>query len=185
MVRLTCRSDLIMNALITFYKKPGNIERMLEVIRGHSRVSLRLLDFFAANYSKAHNITLTVKAGDEEDKASTTQLVVHSSYKSQLRAYSKRNFDPFCRGNHIAFEYADNELLTTTVGQLNFFRWIISNPILEYVEGNVDPIEAEMKQTEDAQLRKKRTEELSLSASRSICKNNDVKMLVTFDLPSC
>ena len=42
-----------------------------------------------------------------------------------------------------------------------------------------------MKQTEDAQLRKKRTEELSLSASRSICKNNDVKMLVTFDLPSC
>ena len=118
MVRLTCRSDLIMNALITFYKKPGNIDRMLEVIRGHSRVSLRLLDFFAANYSKAHNVTLTVEDCADHANSSTTQLVVHSSYKSQLRAYSKRNFDPLCRGNHIAFEYADDELLTTTVGSL-------------------------------------------------------------------
>ena len=31
--------------------------------------------------------------------------------------------------------------INTTIGQLNFFKWIINNNILEYIETNIDEIE--------------------------------------------
>ena len=61
-------------------------------------------------------------------------------YKNQLKAYSKKQFDPFCRRERIIINISDlswkifddkddnkckdNELITT-VGQLNFFKWFI------------------------------------------------------------
>ena len=50
---------------------------------------------------------------------------VFIDYKSQLKAYNKRFFDPFCRTNayfknKIAFQYEKDKKLITTIGQLNF-----------------------------------------------------------------
>ena len=42
-------------------------------------------------------------------------ILVHNNYKGQLKAYSKKNFDPFCRRNRIRFYYDDNKYFITTV----------------------------------------------------------------------
>ena len=71
-------------------------------------------------------------------------IIVHTNYKGQLKAYSKRNFDPFCRRNRIRFYYEENKYFITTVGQLNFFKWALENNIVDYVQKHMKEIEDDM-----------------------------------------
>ena len=69
------------------------------------------------------------------------------NYKSQLKAYTKKQFDPFCRRERINFFYDtedSNKYIETTVGQLNFFRWAIKNQVLSYITKNLNTIEHDM-----------------------------------------
>ena len=66
-----------------------------------------------------------------------------------MKAYSKKQFDPFCRRNRILFEYKlsenqDTQFIKTTVGQLNFFRWAIQTQIISYINKNITSIEEDM-----------------------------------------
>ena len=65
-------------------------------------------------------------------------------YKRELKAYSKRLFDPFCRRERIMFQARGHEPFVTTVGQLNFFRWSLEKDILVYIKANIDAIEKDM-----------------------------------------
>ncbi len=73
--------------------------------------------------------------------------MVYLEYKSQLKAYSKKQFDPFCRRERIIFLDQQKNGIQTTVGQLNFFRWAIENNIIQYVEQNLADIEKDMNQS--------------------------------------
>tara|TARA_B100000949_G_C14106929_1_gene376639 strand:- start:20 stop:370 length:351 start_codon:yes stop_codon:yes gene_type:complete len=106
---------------------------------------------------------------------------VYHSYKSQLKAYSKQKFDPFCRRDRILFEIDDETSVETTVGQLNFFRWAIGNLILDYIEKNKNIIEDDMntclktmkkEQGKKKNGSRKKRQELSLSATRGLNKNH-------------
>lgn len=66
------------------------------------------------------------------------------NYKNQLKAYSKKLFDPFCRRERILFQIPAYEPFLTTVGKLNFFRWAIEKGILNYIKGHQPEIEREM-----------------------------------------
>ena len=78
--------------------------------------------------------------------------------------------------------------METTIGQLNFFRWIIENNILNYIEKNIEDINKDMnnrnstsknnKSKKTNKTRKKR-EELSIFASKSI-KKEKVQIIVEF-----
>ena len=87
-------------------------------------------------------------------------------------------FDPFCRWKRIKFH--DFE---TTVGQLNFFEWAISDDVLDYLENHRDEVHADMEarlhETKADGIPKKR-HELSRSATKSLTKH-DVKIKVSFD----
>ena len=113
---------------------------------------------------------------------------VFHSYKSQLKAYSKKRFDPFCRRDRLLFKIDDDNSVATTIGQLNFFKWAISNLVLDYIELNKDDIESDMntclklmKLNHDKKngSRKKR-QELSLSATRGLSMNH-VSIEINFD----
>ena len=73
-------------------------------------------------------------------------IMVHTNYKGQLKAYSKRNFDPFCRRNRIRFYYDDTSYFITTVGQLNFFKWAFENHIIDIIQKNIKEIDDDMNQ---------------------------------------
>ena len=92
---------------------------------------------------------------DKTDNKSTQQpkaqtfddfIMVHNNYKGQLKAYSKRNFDPFCRRNRIRFYYDDTNYFITTVGQLNFFKWAFENSIIDIIQKNIKEIDDDMNQ---------------------------------------
>ena len=51
---LSTQNGLLLKKLLEFYNKDGNMEKILPIINGESTVSLRLVDWFATNYSKKY-----------------------------------------------------------------------------------------------------------------------------------
>ena len=52
MTSLITQNSLLLNKLLEFYNRDGNMEKILPIINGESTISLRLIDWFATNYSK-------------------------------------------------------------------------------------------------------------------------------------
>jgi hypothetical protein len=83
------------------------------------------------------------------------------SYKAQLKAYSKKFCDPFCRRERVIFDYHNKVILDfdqnikmshgdyiiTTIGQLNFFRFAIQDSIIKYAIEHIEEIENDMNTT--------------------------------------
>ncbi len=136
--RIECKQDLIISRLTDFYSKPGHIEVLVPIVKGESEISLRLVDYFVTNYAKKNNTSYMHKE---------RQFLVYFHYKRELKANSKRLFDPFCRRERILFQVRGMEPLITTVGQLNFFSWAIERGIVEYIASNRITIETDMNKT--------------------------------------
>ena len=153
------KDKLLMDNISKFYNTK-TINDILPITQGNSKLSLRVLDWFVTNYCKTHNIILNDKRKNYN---------VYLDYKSQLKAFSKKQFDPFCRRERIVFYYDKNDYITTTVGQLNFFKWAIENNILEYVNSNLKTIEENMNKSCT----------LRISGSKKINKN-DMDIIITF-----
>ena len=178
--RVQCRQDFIVQNLQTFYNQSGNLERVTPNLKGESAISLRLVDWFITNYAKKNNTSYIL---------GTKQFLVHFNYKRELKAYSKKLFDPFCRRERIMFEALNQEPIMTTVGQLNFFRWFIEKKIIDYIEEHRVAIEEDMNSSikehyskESKKLlsgRRQRTE-LSRSAMK-IVNQHEVNVVVSFD----
>ena len=54
MANYITQNSLLLNNLLEFYKKDNNLDKMLNIINGESRISLRIVDWFATNYSKSN-----------------------------------------------------------------------------------------------------------------------------------
>ncbi len=135
-IRITSQEQMLLNCMDQFYSTKENADKLVDLINGE--VSIRLVDFFVTNYSKKNRVSYQIE--DDDNKITFN---VHSSYKSQLKAWNKKHFDPFSRGSRIPF-FLENDCLITTIGQLNFFKWFISNNVYQYVEANITKIEQEM-----------------------------------------
>ena len=180
---LCTQNSLLLTNLLKFYNKDDNMERILPIINGESIVSLRLIDWFATNYSKKNYTVYNLELGGVEKR-----FKVYIDYKLKLKAYSKKRFDPFCRWERINIPYKNDTYIQTTIGQLNFFRWALENKILDFIEKNLVQINNDMnkrnstaknrKEKSKTKTRKKR-EELSISASKSI-KKEQVEIIVDF-----
>ena len=107
--KINGKKDLLMTSLTEFYSQPGKIAELLPIIRGESKISLRIIDWFVTNYSKKKNIGYQLQ--------NEKQFIVYLNYKSQLRAYSKKQFDPFCRRERISYYYdtAEEKLINTSL----------------------------------------------------------------------
>ena len=83
---------------------------------------------------------------------------INIMYKAQLKSYKKTNFDPFRRDRKFLYNYDksdDKKQVITTLGQLNFFKWAISNNIIECVEKHYPAIiEAMNKSNKEDKVRK-------------------------------
>ena len=178
MLRIVNKQDLLMVKLTKFFFDENNLNIMLPIINGQSKLSLRIIDWFVTNYSKKKNISFIKNDNNIYQK----QFIVYLNYKKQLKAYSKKQFDPFCRRDRINFFYNEKNSIITTVGQLNFFRWAIQNNIINYIKENINDIEKDMNQS----LRKinnnknKKRHELSVSATKKLNKHN-VKIIIKFE----
>jgi len=101
----------------------------MELLNKTGGISLRNLEWFITNYSKKTNLSYETKNGK--------MFSVHCAYKSSLDGYSKKLFDPFCRSSKIMYTIpGTDQRVNTTVAQLNFIKWCITNNILDYIRNN-------------------------------------------------
>jgi hypothetical protein len=131
---------LLTMALCKFYRDPSHMERIMPIIEGNSDVSLRLIDYFVTGYVRRHNTCVQTVLPN----GMSSHLNVHLSYRAQLQAYSKQSFDCFRRRERILFCYATDKSIETTIGQLNFFKWLLTHGILDYVLEHRAEIEQDM-----------------------------------------
>ena len=191
----TTQNDLLLKNLMIFYKTydldgmynlNNNLDKILKIITGETKISLRIVDWFATNYAKKY-YTLYVIEGTNDNV--TRRFKVYDDYKLKLKAYSKKRFDPFCRWDRISIPYKNGTSIETTIGQLNFFKSTLENKVIDYIEQNYADIEKDMNNrnstskrkeiiTDNSKTRKKR-EELSISATKSI-KKEKVEIIVQF-----
>ena len=183
-------SDVLLKSLSDFYNDVNNRGKLLDVINNTNNISLRIIDWFVTNYSKKFNIKYFINNVNGINfmdlGENSKQFNIYYSYKTQLKSYSKKKFDPFCRRNRIEFTLNNNDKIITTVGQLNFFKWAINNCIIDYIFIHYKEIEEDMNisltninKKKDTEIRKKR-QELSKSASRGLNTNN-IKVTIDFN----
>jgi hypothetical protein len=181
------KESLIKSKLLDFYKNKENLNILLPIILQKTRLSLRSLDWFVTNYCKKNNINYLLL----KDNNLVTYFP-YKSYKSQLKAYSKKFCDPFCRRERIIFDYKNNviidyinkssieidhnEYIITTLGQLNFFKFAIKDSIIKYAMENINDIEKDMNTTLKSreserkfmEVEKIKRKELSVPGNKSI-----------------
>ena len=187
----TCTSQnyLLLKNLEKFYENKDYLKKMISIINGESIISLRIVDWFVTNYAKKNFVVYDIK----DENGEKVRFKVYNDYKLKLKAYSKRRFDPFCRWERISFPYDENKYVETTIGQLNFFKWSIENNIIDYIETNYSAIDEDQSarnssskkkhgsvDSSDTTKTRKKREELSISATKCIKKEN-VKIMVKFN----
>ena len=188
-------TNILLDSLKEYYKNEKNMSRLLEVIlQTNNKISLRIIDWFVTNYSKKNNIYYSIYQTEQGEKTFTSennvllrQFNTYHGYKSQLKSYSKKKFDPFCRRERIKFEYGENKSIETTIGQLNFFKWAIDNLIIDYILVNYLAIEEDMtksfqqiKKHKKISNERKKRQELSKAASRGLNQTN-ISVILDFD----
>jgi hypothetical protein len=166
------KNKLLMDKINLFFENEVNKKVLINILNNHFNISLRIIDWFVTNYCKKYNIFWV---------ENNQRFVVYLNYKLQLKAYSKKYFDPFCRRERIFFHYKDEEYLETTVGQLNFFKWIIEHNIINYIKNNYEDIEFDMQNTIKLDSDKNfKRRELSKCATKTI-NVNESKTILNFE----
>lgn len=153
------------------------VETMLQIINGESDISIRVLDWFVANYSKKKNTFYKIKVNRKEEL-----FYVNNEYKNQLNGYSKQYFDPFCRKKKVVYTYKNNDgkkdiNFMSSIGQLNFFQWAIRNKVIRYVELHLKEIEHDMKETS------RKNKEMKIMDNDKIKKDNILEKYIISDEP--
>ena len=138
-MNLNTQNDLLLNKLLQFYNVNDNLDKALNIINGKSTISLRIVDWFATNFSKENYTQYPVSK-----KGTIERFKVYNDYKLNLKAYSKKRFDPFCRWDRITIPYKNDTHIQTTIGQLNFFKWALENSVIQYIEDNYKIIDEDM-----------------------------------------
>jgi hypothetical protein len=183
----TTQNGLLLKNLLDYYKEDNNLDKMLNIINGESKISLRIVDWFTTNFAKKYYTVYQLQGSNKRFK-------VYVDYKLKLRSYSKKRFDPFCRWDRINIPYKNDTHIQTTIGQLNFFKWAFENEVISFISLNYSLIEADMNNRNSTSKRnkigiiptgtnqktRKKREELSISASKTI-KKEDVEIVVSFD----
>ena len=135
---------------MNYYQNNTHMQTLVDMLTKETGVSLRIIDFLCTNYAKKYDVVYYIGQ-------SKTPFNLYLQYRSQLKAYSKMQFDPFRRHNRIVINVPSSMIpsgkLETTVAQLNFFKWAIDCKVLHYI--NNKNIAAAVEQHMNAKAQKK------------------------------
>ena len=117
------------NQLIMLYQsliksKASYIDKFLKIII-QNKLKIIIIEYFITNYSKKYEIIIK--------RSNNDFFYINDEYKNQLKSFNKKFFDPYKRNNKFELEH-NKQIIITTVGQMNFFKWAIENQIIDYIE---------------------------------------------------
>ena len=116
-------------------------------------------------YSNLKNTTYFIENLNKKIKFN-----VYSSYKDKLKCHKKKYFDPFGRGDRIPF-FSNDTCIITTVGQLNFYKWFITNDIYKYCLDNHKEIQESLFQNFSKKKKNQTKTNYNLYYKNNIIKN--------------
>ena len=123
---LDTQNSVLNKNLMEFYTNKDNLDKIMHIVHGKSRISLRIIDWFVTNYSKKHFVVYDPRTVGSESESgfesgytrmdngemvydSSGRFKVFNDYKMKLKAYSKKRFDPFCRWTRIQIPCSDSD----------------------------------------------------------------------------
>ena len=141
-------TNIIVPSIRKFYSNHYNAQKFLDIRFFNNKLSLRIFNWFCVNYAKKYQIYYKIRNGNDK-----VIFNVYHSYKLHLKTYKKKMFDPINRGEQVIARYQspayhDNVVVevTTSLCQLNFFKWAIENMVFKYLEIHYDHIFADMQE---------------------------------------
>jgi len=162
------QEDYLMRYLDRFFKNnPTVIEkRMVPIVEEQSKISLRFIENFVTKY--CHEKPVFIKNNKYyinvyDDYQSQLDSYDKKKFDPFKRKHSKRPLrkrtsrrmstsdeteepetEESANSHLLFYPFSDNRFILTSIGQLNFFRWLIETKILDYIEKNYDIIKKEM-----------------------------------------
>lgn len=150
----TPKEVFLMKQVIEFFHQCSERVEILQKFRGkNDGLSLRILEYSVIHYARTRQHTCP-KTSDG------IQHTIYSNYLQNLKLYTKKYFDPCCRGSKdkryiittnpcpkqgkCDGECSQSPHIETTLRQLNFFRWAIQWGIIDYVVDNLEDIKYHM-----------------------------------------
>jgi len=157
-----CDSQLVEKMVKIINKDKSNKKDDESSQKDSTCISLRVLEWVVTKCSKKN---VDIQIDDKE------YFSINIMYKAQLKAYKKKNFDPFRRDRKFCYKYDrkdPSKTVVTTLGQLNFFKWAISNNIIECVEKHYPVIiETMNKSNKDDKIKKLRKKKIKAREEES------------------
>lgn len=123
--------QIALERLTNFFNVRSNYDRLIDLQTGHP-MPLRLVEWYVVHYSRQR------------------QKQVHAMYKNKLKGMTKENFDPYRRRSkscQVINFVCDHGSVQTTFAQVNFFRWVIENKIIEFIENDYTTVYSEFKRS--------------------------------------
>lgn len=129
------KTELILSKLRTRIRNDPNMCEWMVQTLVHPPVSLRCIEWLSSSYSRRNDVSYYVP----KPEGGRTLFHLHSSYKSQIKAYTRKNFDPFKRKTSVSIflpsmakTKQSGDQVESTVSQINFFRWVYDYNVLQY-----------------------------------------------------
>lgn len=125
------KREAIERSLDEWYSEDPDREQLLDdIVHGRAGFSLRTMDWLVTNYAARKPVVY------EHPEKPGSIVDVNGMYKDVLRCFHKSGFDSFKRKGATPAE--------AELRQRNFFRWAMTNGVVDYVKKNARVIEEDM-----------------------------------------
>ena len=178
-LNLNIQETIILKSVEEYFNNNDNFMILKTIVDGSNIISRRTIEYFVTKYSNIKNITYLLERDNKKIKFN-----VYSSYKDKLKCHKKKYFDPFGRGDRIPF-FSNNTCIITTIGQLNFYKWFITNNIYKYSLDNHNQIQESLLENFNKNKKKSCKKNNYSYFNSNIVKNQynvPVNLSVTFDI---
>lgn len=180
------KTDGVMNNVELFFSKPENMGKLLPLMHGESKISLRMVEWFTFVHSMEHTVDWFID---------NKYFNVYMDYQKEMKEHTKQRFDPMGRKwrkekhrvgdkevvqkvyHGINFYYNEKDYVVTCVAQLNFFRWFIGNGVLDYMLEHYNELAMEMNKYNITTKQNKRLTDTDVESNASTNKKIRVQAM--------
>jgi hypothetical protein len=126
--RLKAKGQLIVSHCSTLLQNDERSQAFQYIIHGEHKISMRHLD----NIVKGRDIRRQFREDAEF-------IRIRKEFTFQIKMHGKCLFDVFRRGPRVEVDVRGRNV-TTTYGQLNFFRWAFEVGLIEFATRHYDKV---------------------------------------------
>ena len=150
-----------------------------------NKISLRFIEWVVIHYCLKYKISINRLTGEiipvnikNISFINNTNIInIYNNYKIQLQVNSKEYFDLFKRQKRIEYTFKNQQKIITTLGQLNFLKWIFENNIITYIINDYKNLHDNFIIFSEVERKNKQLNKIKKTTSSSIKKKNETEQI--------